>query len=228
MFNSMQKNISLLSSVAFHTLLIFSFYFITLYSGGNSTILEKFNAESGSSVVEVGIIESKEKISLDEQPKEDFIKDEEKIIETKKEIIADKKAILSTRGNISDSSDVRGKGSGNGLSLGLPAPPKPAEEEIYLAAVEEMPEPIGGVEKIISRLVYPAEAKQKGISGTVFVLAYVDESGTVRKTLLTKGIGGGCDEAAMNAVATSKFKPGKDKGRYVKVQVQIPVVFRLP
>lgn len=230
MFNSMQKNISLLSSIAFHTLLIFSFYFIALHSGNNSTILKKFNVESGSGGVEVGIIESEEKINLDEQPKEDFIKEKEKIVVAKKEIAADKKTIVSPQGNTSDSSGGRGTGSGNssGLSLGLPAPAKPTEEEIYFVAVDEMPEPIGGIEKIISRLIYPAEAKRKGISGTVFVLAYVDESGTVRKTLLTKGIGSGCDEAAMNAVASSKFKPGKDKGRYVKVQVQIPVVFKLP
>ena len=90
-----------------------------------------------------------------------------------------------------------------------------------------MPEPIGGMQKIISQVIYPVEAKRNGIAGTVFVLAFVDENGSVRKTLLTKGIGGGCDEAALRVISASRFKPGKDKGRYVKVQIQIPVPFRL-
>ncbi len=42
-----------------------------------------------------------------------------------------------------------------------------------------------------------------------------------------KGIGAGCDEAARDAVIATKFKPGKQRGVPVKVQVSIPVVFKL-
>jgi len=42
-----------------------------------------------------------------------------------------------------------------------------------------------------------------------------------------KGIGAGCDEAAVQAVMQTKFKPGKQRGKAVKVQVSIPIVFKL-
>ncbi len=101
------------------------------------------------------------------------------------------------------------------------------EEPQYFVAVEEMPEPIGGIQAIQSKIVYPEIAKRAGVEGKVFVLAFVDENGTVTKVTLTKGIGAGCDEAAMEAVRNTKFKPGKQRGKPVKVQVQIPVVFKL-
>ena len=37
----------------------------------------------------------------------------------------------------------------------------------------------------------------------------------------------GCDEMAVDAVKQTKFNPGKQKGKPVKVQVTIPIVFKL-
>ena len=90
-----------------------------------------------------------------------------------------------------------------------------------------MPEPIGGIAAIQSKIVYPEIAKRAGVQGRVFVKAYVDESGNVNKVELIRGIGAGCDEAAMEAVQSVKFKPGKQRGKPVKVQVTVPVLFRL-
>ncbi len=130
------------------------------------------------------------------------------------------------------SGDGTGSGTGNGsnLSLNIPDPNsqkivKP-ESNVYLVAVDEMPEPYGGIQSILSKVVYPPEAKASGITGTVYVLAFIDEAGNVRKTLLAKGIGGGCDEAAINAVKKTRFKPGKHKGENVKVQMHIAVPFK--
>ncbi len=113
-----------------------------------------------------------------------------------------------------------------------PPPPKEdkkivEEEPVYFVAVEEMPEPIGGITEIQKKIVYPEIAKRAGVEGKVYVLAFVDESGTVTDVKLIKGIGAGCDEAAMDAVKKTKFKPGKQRGKPVKVQVSIPVVFKL-
>ncbi len=114
------------------------------------------------------------------------------------------------------------------------APPPPPKEEKkteeepqYFVAVEDMPEPIGGIAAIQSKIVYPEIAKRAGVEGKVYVKAFVDESGNVTKVEVQKGIGAGCDEAAMKAVKETKFKPGKQRGKPVKVQVSIPVVFRL-
>ncbi len=113
-----------------------------------------------------------------------------------------------------------------------PPPPKEdkkivEEEPVYFVAVEEMPEPIGGIGEIQKKIVYPEIAKRAGVEGKVYVLAFVDESGTVTDAKIIKGIGAGCDEAALDAVKKTKFKPGKQRGKAVKVQVSIPVVFKL-
>lgn len=113
-----------------------------------------------------------------------------------------------------------------------PPPPKEdkkivEEEPTYFVAVEEMPEPIGGIGAIQSKIVYPEIAKRAGVEGKVYVLAFVNESGEVTKAEIIKGLGAGLDEAALNAVKQTKFKPGKQRGKPVKVQVSIPIVFKL-
>jgi protein TonB len=114
------------------------------------------------------------------------------------------------------------------------APPPPKEEKkiieeepTYFVAVEEMPEPIGGIQAIQSKIVYPEIAKRAGVEGKVYVLAFVNEQGDVTKTEIIKGLGAGLDEAALNAVKQTRFKPGKQRGKPVKVQVSIPIVFKL-
>jgi periplasmic protein TonB len=101
------------------------------------------------------------------------------------------------------------------------------EEPIYFVAVEEMPEPVGGIAGIQSRIVYPDFAIRAGVEGKVHVLAFVDETGIVTKVEILKGLGAGLDEVAMNAVKQTKFKPGKQRGKPVKVQMSIPIIFRL-
>ncbi|HSD63039.1 MAG TPA: energy transducer TonB [Ignavibacteriaceae bacterium] len=112
-----------------------------------------------------------------------------------------------------------------------PPPPKVEkkveEEPQYFVAVEEMPEPIGGIQGIQSKIVYPEIAKRAGIEGKIYVKAFVDEQGNVTKAVIEKGLGAGLDEAAVKAVKETKFKPGKQRGKPVKVQVMIPIVFKL-
>lgn len=104
---------------------------------------------------------------------------------------------------------------------------KKEDAPTYFVAVEEMPEPIGGIAAIQQLIEYPEIAKRAGVEGKVYVLAFVDENGNVTGAKIIKGIGGGCDEAALDAVKKTKFKPGKQRGTPVKVQVSIPIVFKL-
>lgn len=110
------------------------------------------------------------------------------------------------------------------------APPKEnkieEEEPPYFVAVEQMPEPLGGLAEIQKRVVYPNVALQTGIEGKVFVRALINEAGVVTQTEILKGIGAGCDEAAADAVAKTIFKPGIQRGKPVKVQMTIPIVFK--
>ncbi|PID59687.1 MAG: energy transducer TonB [Ignavibacteriae bacterium] len=111
-----------------------------------------------------------------------------------------------------------------------PPPPVEEEEEVapdFFVAVEKMPQPIGGIAGIQKRIIYPEIAKRAGVQGRVFVKAFVDETGTVRKAEVVKGIGAGCDEAAVAAVMKTRFSPGEQRGKPVKVQVSIPILFKL-
>jgi len=111
-----------------------------------------------------------------------------------------------------------------------PPPPKVEEEEVepvFFVAVEQMPEPIGGIGAIQKKIVYPEIAKRAGVQGRVYVKAFVNEVGKVTKVELIRGIGAGCDEAAMKAVNSVMFSPGKQRGKPVKVQVTVPVLFKL-
>lgn len=104
------------------------------------------------------------------------------------------------------------------------------EEEIaptFFIAVEEMPSPIGGIAGIQAKITYPEIAKRAGVQGRVYVKAFVDENGNVKKVEILKGIGAGCDEAAVAAVMRTKFNPGRQRGKSVKVQVSIPILFVL-
>lgn len=100
------------------------------------------------------------------------------------------------------------------------------EEPAFFVAVEQMPEPIGGLADIQKRVIYPSVALQTGIEGKVYVRAMVNEAGVVTQTEILKGIGAGCDEAAADAVSKTKFKPGIQRGKPVKVQITIPIVFK--
>lgn len=98
----------------------------------------------------------------------------------------------------------------------------------YLAFAEKMPAPVGGLKAIYQHIKeYPKVAKSAGIEGKVFVLAYVDEKGNCEKVDVVKGIGGGCDEAAIEAVKASKFTPGSHKGVTSKVKLSLSIVFKL-
>ncbi len=223
MYEIPYKYFSSIVSFVLHSLLILFFYFVLLHSFENSNQLIEFNLDSGSGGDGNSFINKTEKEELPKKSADEFINTEKKIVNIEKLSSPQNESKTKGTGN----GDGTGTGDKTGLSPGLLIPPKPKVEEKYLVAVDEMPEPIGGMQKIISQVVYPAEAKRNGIAGTVLVLAFVDENGSVRKTLLTKGIGGGCDEAALRVVSASSVKPGKDKGRYVRVQIQIPVPFKL-
>jgi len=97
----------------------------------------------------------------------------------------------------------------------------------YLLEVDKMPEPIGGTYAIQEKVVYPEIAKRAGIEGKIFVKAFIDEKGDVVAAEIIKGIGSGLNEAAVNAIRQTKFSPAIHRGKPVKVQVVIPILFKL-
>ena len=105
------------------------------------------------------------------------------------------------------------------------------EQEIF-KIVEEMPSFPGGEAKLMEyvgkNVKYPQIARETGIQGRVFVNFVVEPDGSVSNVTVLRGIGGGCDEEAMRVVKNMpKWKPGKQRGKPVRVQYMLPVNFRL-
>ena len=105
------------------------------------------------------------------------------------------------------------------------------EQEIF-QIVEEMPSYPGGEQKLMEyvakNIKYPQIARETGIQGRVFVGFVVEPDGSVSNVKVLRGIGGGCDEEAMRVVKSMpKWKPGKQRGKAVRVSYQIPVNFKL-
>jgi TonB family protein len=98
---------------------------------------------------------------------------------------------------------------------------------VFNVTADIMPKPIGGIEAIQKNIIYPEIARKAGIEGRVYVQAFINENGEVIKVKILKGIGGGCDEAAANAVKRVKYMPGMYNGTPVKMQVTVPVIFKL-
>ncbi|HET55040.1 MAG TPA: energy transducer TonB [Ignavibacteria bacterium] len=113
------------------------------------------------------------------------------------------------------------------LNVNLTADQGINQDDGYLAFAEEMPEVEGGLPSLYKTIRYPDIARKAGISGRVYVMAFIDESGNVNDVQVIKGIGGGCDEAAVEAIKKTKFIPGKNKGQAVKVKLSLPINFQL-
>jgi len=115
-----------------------------------------------------------------------------------------------------------------------PLPPKIEEEHNYeddpafYKTVEVMPEPIGGMQAIYKKISYPKDAKEEGIEGTVKILTFIDRDGEVLDAQVVDSLGYGCDESARLAIFYHRFTPGMIKGQRVKVQMEIPIEFKLP
>jgi len=115
--------------------------------------------------------------------------------------------------------------------------PIEVEEEVVSEAaiftvVESMPEFKGGMAKLYTYLgnniKYPVMAKESGIQGKVYVTFVVERDGSITDVRVLRGIGGGCDEEAIRVVAgMPSWKPGKQRGKPVRVQYNLPVRFTL-
>ncbi|HZX63526.1 MAG TPA: M56 family metallopeptidase [Bacteroidales bacterium] len=110
-------------------------------------------------------------------------------------------------------------------------PGQPDKNGVY-PVVEQQPEYTGGDEARIKFMVenikYPEEAKKAGIQGKVFVTFVIQADGAVTDVKVLRGIGGGCDEEAVRVVKMMpNWIPGKEQGKNVAVQFNLPIKFRL-
>ena len=108
------------------------------------------------------------------------------------------------------------------------------EEDEIFTIVEDMPVFPGGEAGLMTYLQknikYPEMAKEAGIQGTVYVSFVVGRDGKVRDAKILRGIAGGkaCDKEALRVVnAMPSWTPGKQRGKAVSVNYNLPVRFLL-
>lgn len=105
------------------------------------------------------------------------------------------------------------------------------EEEIF-TVVENDPEFPGGMEALYKYLgeniKYPSIAKENNITGKVYVTFVVEKDGSIANPRILRDIGGGCGQEAIRVIKSMpKWKAGKQRGKPVRVQFNLPVSFNL-
>ena len=97
--------------------------------------------------------------------------------------------------------------------------------------VEQMPSFPGGEEQLmqfLSKVRYPQQARENGISGRVYITFIIDENGVISDPKVLRGIGGGCDEAALEVIKKMPpWNPGKQDGIPTRVQFNLPINFNM-
>ena len=101
-------------------------------------------------------------------------------------------------------------------------PPPPDDDEVFeFFAVSEKPVLI---KKAVPR--YPDLARKAQIEGKVVVTVTIDKKGNVESAKIFKSVPM-LDEAAQAAALQCKFKPAKQRDKFVKVKMNIPFDFHL-
>ncbi|MBX2915880.1 MAG: energy transducer TonB [Cyclobacteriaceae bacterium] len=161
-------------------------------------------------------------VTLAEQPK---------VKQVKPPVIKPTVNLITTTEPISDTPDVISFDQPV-ITIGIDSAtllPEPTEEP--LIAPEVAPVPEGGFEgfyKFVGQnLKYPKRARHTNTQGKVFVEFVIDKNGQVTDMKVIKGIGNGCDEEAMRVLALTKWQPGRQRGRPVKVRMTMPLNFVL-
>ena len=93
--------------------------------------------------------------------------------------------------------------------------------------IDSLPQIIGGLDSLQSRLRYPGEAVENGIEGNVFVKVHIDSSWIPSNPVILKGLGYGCDEEAIRLILTSNYFPALARGKRIKSQIMIRIKFKL-
>ena len=106
------------------------------------------------------------------------------------------------------------------------------EEQQIFTVVENDPEFPGGMEALYKYLAqnikYPQLARDNNITGRVYVTFVVERDGSITGCKVLRDIGGGCGAETVRVVKSMpKWTPGKQRGKAVRVQFNLPVNFNL-
>lgn len=106
------------------------------------------------------------------------------------------------------------------------------EEEQIFQVVEEMPSFPGGdaecMRFLSKNIKYPTIAQENGIQGRVILQFVVNKDGSIVDVNVARSVDPYLDKEAVRVVQMMpKWKPGKQRGKPVRVKYTLPVMFRL-
>ena len=106
------------------------------------------------------------------------------------------------------------------------------EEQEIFQVVEEMPEFPGGMGECMKflgkNIKYPTISQENGVQGRVIVQFVVNKDGSIVDPVVVRGVDPYLDKEALRVIAMMpKWKPGKQRGKAVRVKYTVPVMFRL-
>ena len=122
--------------------------------------------------------------------------------------------------------DSSGKEHGS-LKLGDPVFSKVTYEKVGELRTGHGPEIVGGLNALSRNVGYPEQAQEKGVEGTVVVLATVNRDGPPDYTHVISSVHPLLDEAAVEAVKSTRFKAARRNGLIQKGDITIPIRFQL-
>ena len=105
-----------------------------------------------------------------------------------------------------------------------------AEDKEVFVVAESMPEFPGG-EKALnqflkSNLKMPEDALNNNVSGKVIIQFVVNTDGTISDIVIVQSLGYGCDAEAIRLIkAMPAWIPGKQRGKTVKITIELPIRF---
>ncbi len=125
--------------------------------------------------------------------------------------------------------------TGDGISysiIGKTKQLKKNESEVF-DIVDQLPTPMGGLanfyKNISHTLLYPTQAREKGIEGKVYIQFVIQTNGEMSDFKVIKGIDDAVDTEALRALMQidTRWRPAIAKGEIVKMKMTIPIVFKL-
>ena len=102
------------------------------------------------------------------------------------------------------------------------------EEDVF-QVVEDMPTFPGDINKWLGKNVkYPVIAQENNIQGRVTVQFVIEKDGSITDVKVLRGVDPSLDKEAVRVVKSMpKWKPGKQRGKPVRVSYTVPNNFRL-
>lgn len=118
------------------------------------------------------------------------------------------------------------------IPIPVEVPEEVVDENVEFVVVEEMPMFRDGTADLMKYLSenikYPTVSAEQGVQGKVVVQFIVGVHGEILNPVVVKSVDPYLDKEAIRVISSMpKWKPGKQRGKAVRVKYTVPVVFRL-